>query len=241
LSSQPHSLREQRKLIATFVDPDSAADAPTAYYGLYHDPLRSALFTRPAEGFVGRFQTGIDLFRPLVVMRCYRAEPAADLLAEALTVGRPYLFFANINQLALIGGSLELLSQRVLSIYVLDPARYQPVMNVLVVTKAAADGSPRAEIHNGGLQAVAGVNWQSPGFAEVFVHTEPDARRRGWGRGVLATITGQLLQNGRIPVYLVEPNNEASVQLATSVGFIDTGGRQVFAEAHYLGHPNHRL
>lgn len=242
-SSKPSgvpSLAEQRKLIAGFVDADNAADAPTAYYGLYHDPARSALVARADEGFVGRFQTGVDLFRPLVCMRCYRPEPAADLLSEVLTVGRPYLFFANVNQLALVGGSLGLQNERILSIYVLDSARFQATVNVLVVNKNAPDGTPRAEIHSGGLQAVAGLNWQSPGYAEVYVQTETAARQRGWGKSVLSTITGRVLQAGRLPIYLVEPNNEASVSLASGLGYVDTGARQVFAEAVYLGHPNHR-
>ncbi len=234
------TLREHRALIATFVDEHDPADAPTAYYGLYHDPNRSALFTRAGEGFVGRFQTGIDLFRPLVVMRCWRAEPAADLLAEALTVGRPYLFFANLNQLPLLGGSLSVSNERILSIYALDSARFTPTINVLVVDKTAPDGTPRSEIQNGGLQAVAGVNWQSPGFAEIYVHTEPEARQRGWGRSVVAACTARVLQSGRTPIYLVEPDNEASVTLAAGLGYVDTGARQVLADAVYQGHPNSR-
>ncbi len=234
------SLREQRNLIGTFVDANSPADAPTAYYGLYHDPVRSALFVRAGEGFVGRFQTGVDLFRPLIVMRCYRAEPAADLLAEALTIGRPYLLFSNLNQLALVGGSLTITNERILSIYVLDRARFTPQINVLVTNKTAPDGTPRCEINSNGLQAYAGVNWQSPGFAEVYVHTDPEARNKGWGRSVVAACTARVLQSGRIPIYLVEPNNEASVNVAVSTGYVDTGARQVFADAVYLGHPNHR-
>ena len=234
------TLREQRDLIATFVDTNSSADAPTAYYGLYHDPKRTELFTRAAEGFVGRFRTGVDLFRPVVCMRCLHAEPAADLLAEALTVGRPYLFFANLNQLALVGGSLTLSSERILSIYALDRTRFKPEINVLVINKTAPDGTPRCEIQSGGVQAVAGLNWQSPGFAEIYVHTDPDARQKGWGRSVVAACTARVLQSGRIPIYLVEPNNEASVALANGLGYVDTGARQVFADAVYQGHPNHR-
>ncbi len=240
MTGSSSSLRDQRKLIETFLDLHSAADAPTAYYGLYHDAVRSLIVARAAEGFAGRFQTGIDLFRPLICMRCYRAEPAADLLSEVLQIGRPYLFFANANQLPLVGGSLQLANEHVYSIYALEPARFQPTVNVLVVNKAAPDGLPRAEVHNGGLQAAAGVNWQGPGFAEVFVQTEAEARRRGWGRSVLSAVTARVLQSGRIGLYLVEPNNEASVNLATGLGYVDTGARQVFAEAIYLGHPNHR-
>jgi len=68
------------------LDRDSAADAPTVYYALYHDPNRSALLSRMTRmgglGFVGRFQTGIDLFRPVIAMRCWQAEIAAQLLAK---------------------------------------------------------------------------------------------------------------------------------------------------------------
>ncbi len=241
------SLGEQRASIAALFDLHSPADAPTAYYALYHDPARSVLSVRPGEGFVGRFQTGIDLFRPVVCMRCWRPEPAADLLAEALIPGRPYLFFANLSQLALIGGSLTLSHERVLSIYTLDPARFKPQINVLVTSKTAPDGTPRCEIAAGGPgrqnapQAVSGLNWQSPGFAELYVQTEPEARQRGWGRSVAAALTERILQSGRIPIYLVEPDNEASVRLATGLGYLDTGSRQLIADAVYQGHPGRRL
>lgn len=236
------SIREQRAHITPMLDVNSAADAPTAYYALYHDPNRSALFVKDDGdghplGFAGRFQTGIDLFRPVIAMRCWQAEIAAQLLSEACVVGRPYLLFSNLNQLSLVGGSLQVTNERILSIYALDPARFTPVINVLVVNKRAPDGTPRAEIHSGGLQAAAGVNWQSPKFAEIYVHTEAEARQRGWGRSVAAACTEHVLSSGRTPLYLVEPNNEASVSLAQTLGYYDTGARQVFAEAVYTGHP----
>ncbi len=236
------SITEQRHVIAPLFDLHSAADAPTAYYALYHDPNRSALSVRTGAdgqpmGFVGRFQTGIDLFRPVLSLRCPTAEMAADLLAEACSIGRPYLLFSNLNQLPLVGGSLEVSNERILSIYALDPSRFKPIINVMVTTKTAPDGTRRAEIHSGGLQAASGVNWQSPGFAEIYVHTEAEARQRGWGRSVAAQSTQHILESGRIPLYLVEPNNEASLALAQSLGYTDTGARQVFADAVYIGHP----
>src|SRR5258708_39206050 len=99
------SVREQRSQIALLLDSSSPADAPTVYYALYHDATRSSLFVQTdAEnhpiGFVGRFQTGVDLFRPVLVLRCRQAEVAADLLAEACTGGRPYLLFSHLDQLA---------------------------------------------------------------------------------------------------------------------------------------------
>ncbi len=236
------TLREQRNLIERLLDPRSPADAPTAYYALYHDPHRSALFVRTdaegrAIGFAGRFQTGVDLFRPVVVMRCPGAELAADLLAETLTVGRPYIFFSDAAQLPLAGASLQIGNSRLLSVYVLEPIRFTPVINVLVMTKTGPDGSPRAEIHSGGLQAVAGLNWQSPAFAEIYVHTEAEARQRGWGRSVVAACTEQVLAGGRRPLYLVDPDNEPSVSLAEGLGYVDTGARMALADAVYLGHP----
>src|SRR5690348_7552708 len=100
------SIHEQRGHIAALIDPNSAVDAPTAYYALYHDPNRSALYVKDSDaghavGFIGRFQTGIDLFRPVIVSQCKDAETAAELLTEACVIGRPYLFFSGLNQLPL--------------------------------------------------------------------------------------------------------------------------------------------
>jgi hypothetical protein len=240
--SQPRSIHDQRKQVRVLLDVSSPADAPTAYYALFHDPARSALFTHTdsagrVAGFAGRFQTGVDLFRPLVTLSCRRAEVAADLLAQALTPGRPYILFANLNQLSLVGGSLGIDNERILHIYQLDVARFKPVINVLVQSKLLSDGSPRCEIDSGGLQAVAGVNWQSPGFAEIFAHTDPTARQRGWGISVASALTEMILGTGRVPLYLVEADNTPSRELAEGLGFVDSGARQVYADAVYLGHP----
>lgn len=236
------TLEDARESLQKILDVNNPADAPTAYYALYHDPKRSSVYVRRDEhgevvGFVGRFQTGIDLFRPVVTMRCWQPEVAADLLAEALIQGRPYLIFSNLNQLPMVGGSMQVSNERILQIFALDASRFKPVMNVLVVHKQAPDGSPRVEISSNGLQAVAGLNWQSPGFAEIYVQTDPEARQRGWGAAVVAGICERVLSSGRVPIYLVEPGNESSVRLARGMGFVDTGARQVFADTIYMGHP----
>jgi RimJ/RimL family protein N-acetyltransferase len=239
------SLQEARTALHKALDVTSPTDAPTVYYGLYHDPKRSTIVVRTddngaATGFVGRFQTGYDLFRPLVCMRCWQPESAADLLAEALVPGRPYMFFSNVNQLPMLGGSMQVSNERILQIYVLDAARFKPAINVLVVHKKAQDGTPRVEINSNGLQAAAGVNWQSPGFAEIYVSADPEVRQRGWGAAVVGALCEQVLRSGRIPLYLVEPSNDASVRLARGQGFVDTGARQVIADTVYVGHPLRR-
>lgn len=236
------SIHAQRAQVRRLLDDSSPADAPTAYYALFHDPSRSVLTVQvdasgQETGFVGVFQTGIDLFRPLITLCCRDAECAADLLYQALTPGRPYLFFARQDQLPLVGGSLRVDNSRILHIYRLDLRFFQPVINVLVQHKTSQDGTPRCVIKSGGLQAVAGVNWQSPGFAEIYVYTDADARQRGWGISVVSALTQVVVKSGRIPLYLVDENNDPSRALAEKLGYVDSGGRQVFADVVYLGHP----
>jgi RimJ/RimL family protein N-acetyltransferase len=236
------SIHAQRTQVRRLLDTSSAGDAPTAYYALFHDPARSKLFVQAdgsgrATGFVGVFQTGHDLFRPLVTLRCRDAACAAELLDEALTLYRPYILFASLDQRLWVEASLRLENPRLLCIYRLDPRRFEPVINVLVRLRTAPDGTPGAAIGGGDEQAAAGVNWQSPGFAEVYVHTDGPARRQGWGISVVSAVTQAVLRTGRVPLYLVEPDNDASVALAEKLGYVDTGARQVLADVVYQGHP----
>jgi hypothetical protein len=236
------SIHEQRTLVRRLLDDSSAADAPTAYYALFHDPARSTLFTAQdatgqVVGFAGRFQTGIDLFRPLVTVICQGAEIAADLLAQALIAEHPYILFASLSQYPLVGGNFEIDNHRVLHIYRLDVRRFHPVINVLVRQEKSHDGTPRGVIEANGARAVAGVNWQSPAFAELYVHTDAAVRQRGWGESVVSVVTQAVLADGRTPLYLVESDNDPSRALAEKLGFVDTGARQVYADVVYLGHP----
>ncbi|MBN1284821.1 MAG: hypothetical protein JXB47_05450 [Anaerolineae bacterium] len=234
------SLEENRRIVREILNESDPADAPTAHYALYHPPERTVLdvsrdHQSKRTGFVARCQTGLDLFRPLVTMRCYSPRMAEYLTARVLAKGRHYIFFARRDQLTLARHIMQFHQERILHIYQLDPARFRPVINVLVQQNNAPDGSPRFEVHSGGLQAVAGVNWQSNRFAELFVHTEEEAQRRGWGRSVLAACTEQILKAKQMPLYLVEPDNVASLELARNVGYVDTGARQVYAEVMYMG------
>ncbi len=224
------------------LDESSPADAPTAYYTLYHDPARSSLYTQHDDdgtilGFLALCQTGIDLFRPLVTLQSSDAEAATEMLINALTPQRPYILFVKLGQLPYVSDHFDFDQHRTLHLYRLDPRRFIPAeINILVQHRSAPDGTPRAVIESGEQpQAVAGVNWQSPQFAELYVQVEEDARRRGWGVSVASTVTQAVLESGRIPLYLVEDSNEASVELALKLGYVDTGARQVFAHVVYTG------
>jgi ribosomal protein S18 acetylase RimI-like enzyme len=235
--------QEARKKIRQLIDDTSPVESPTAYYALFHPMDKSLLYTAEADdgqvqGFVGRFQTGADLFRPLVSLKCTEPLVAAQLLSQALVPGRPYILFASLNQLSMVGGSMHVENERILRIYTVDPRRFKTELNVMVEQRAAPDGSPRCVISLAGKEmAAAGVNWKSPGFAEIYAHVEAQARSRGWGQSVVACITQRLLNDGIRPVYLVEHNNAASRALIEKLGFYDTGSRQVYADAVYTGSP----
>ena len=68
------------------------------------------------------------------------------------------------------------------------------------------------------------------------MQTEGEYRRQGWGRSVLAALVSNVLANGRKPLYLVENDNHASINLAMSVGFVDTGQRQILVQAVRKSH-----
>ncbi len=233
---------EQRKHIRRLFDPDRAADAPTAYYALFHNPNKSVLTVQQdpharAIGFAGEFRTGIDLFRPLVTLRAPSPEVAADLLERVLTVNRAYILFASADQIAYTGGSLHVENERRLNILELDRALFEPEINVMVKQRTGPDGLPSFIIESNGYKAVAGINWQSPSFAEIFVHTDAAVRQKGWGLSVTIALTQHILATGRTPLYLVEPDNDPSLRLAEKIGYIDTGAQQALADVVYLGHP----
>lgn len=231
------SIAEQRADVRPLLNEFSAADAFTAYYALHHDPRRTTLFlhrhsTAKLDGFLVRAQTGLDLFRPVVALRAASEQAAADLLCAGLVPGRPYYLVAPLTLGAVINRTIVMSDAEVLCVYQLDPARFDPQINVLVVSGRAPDGSPRFEIHaHGKPHAVAGVNWQSPRFAEVYVFTEPAARGKGWGKAVVSALAGELLKAGRTPLYVVNEQNSVSINLAASVGFVDTGAREYAGQA----------
>jgi predicted GNAT family acetyltransferase len=113
-------------------------------------------------------------------------------------------------------------------LYRLNPARLEPVVNILVNRASSPDGLPRYEIRNEErLLAAAGVNWQSSKWAEIFVQTDPAVRERGYGKSVCAALCRDLLERKKDVLFAVEEDNLPSVRMAQGLGFEDTGEREI--------------
>lgn len=239
------SLAYKRRQVRTLLNETSAADASAAYYALYHPDDKSELFTYsdPAgltQGYVCLSRTGMDLFRPLLTLRLPPAadggavdpELAAEFLHSALPTGAALIINAPQAYRPVITALFEIKSELALRLLMLDRNRYEPIVNVLVTESESYNGLPRFLIRanagpdsatNPEIAASAGLNWQSPHFAEIYVHTRPAHRRRGFGRSVVSAIVQKVVSEGKTPLYAVGFGNDASKQLAESVGFSDTG------------------
>lgn len=237
-TDQPQGIDEERRAIRHLLSPIDPADALASYYALWHDPRRTSLTVHygpagSATGFAAVCQTGADLFRPLVTLRAPDTVALGSLLHEALVPQRPYQAVA---PLALAHGLREHLAVSEASTHAileLKPGGFQPVINVLVQRATGPDASVRFQIESQGrVVAVAGTNWRSPSFAEVFVLVHPSGRRRGWGRSVVSACVADLLRQQLRPLYVTPEDHEASMGVALSLGFSDTGRRQVSASVH---------
>lgn len=240
-------LSEQRRAIRRLLRPNEPGDAMATYYALYHPDEKTRLVIHPADGsaatgYVALSRTGIDLFRPLVTMRLplgRDADGAAEsvaLLRAALAPEHPVILSAPSDHAPLIRALFDVQTEERLHLYALDPLRFEPVINVLVVQSTGPGDLPRFTMHSGQggaaeVVASAAVNWMSPQFAEIAVSTQPSFRRRGWGRSVTASLCHYLLDSGRTPLYVVSADNAPSIQLAEGLGFVDTGAREVMFQA----------
>ncbi|MDX1662249.1 MAG: GNAT family N-acetyltransferase [Candidatus Promineifilaceae bacterium] len=238
------SLAAKRAAIRPLLDQDKPADALAAYYAFYHPENRTALTVYPpgarrAKGYLTSSRTGIDLFRPLVTLRFPTGslDEAPELLYQALAPGSSVFIHAPAGYRNVLGAFFDVHTQQDLYLFHLDQRRFEPEVNVLVTRASTPDGLPRFTLrprgagHEGEIGASASVNWLSPHFADIAVYTNPQYRQRGWGRNVVVALVQHLLQSGRTPLYEVEQQNEASQQLARSVGFVNTGADKVLLEA----------
>ena len=242
-------LQDKRRAIRLLLREQEPADAMAAYYAFHHPDDKTTLILPPAagegiraDGYVALSRTGIDLFRPLVTLRLptdrnpNAAQDAADLLRLALGSGQPVILSAPVRYLPLLQAFFDIQSEEYLRLYALDARRFEPIVNVLVTRSTGPGNLPRFAIRSSQsgeeeVVASATLNWQSPAFGEIAVSTRPQHRRPGWGRSVAAALSQYLIDSGRTPLYVVAEENAASMQLAESVGFTDTGVREVMLQA----------
>jgi hypothetical protein len=206
------------------------ADALTSYFALEHDARRTTITARTdAQGrvlaFVAVCQTGIDLFRPMVVLRGDNSAAVQDALRQALTKGRQYLFSVPLISRPDIEQVAQLHGETANRVFTLAQSDFKPVVNVLVQTSRTPDGLLRAGIRarDGSNAAEAGTVWISSRYAEVYVQVAESVRNRGLGRSVVSAISAQILDLNRTPVYITAQENMPSQRLAQRLGYIDTG------------------
>jgi ribosomal protein S18 acetylase RimI-like enzyme len=150
-----------------------------------------------------------------------------------LVPGTAVILLAPAAYLPLLQALFEIHTEEQLDVLVLDRARFEPIINVLVSSSTGPNGLPRFVIRSSREQEVvasSGINWQTPHFAEISVNTTPSQQRQGWGKSVAAAMVHYLLENGRTPLYTVTPQNTASQQLARSIGFVSSGTSEVMLQ-----------
>ncbi|HZD10915.1 MAG TPA: GNAT family N-acetyltransferase [Candidatus Binatia bacterium] len=244
------AMRREQQAIRALLDERQPADALAVYYALHHPRERTQLFTHSGaagrtDAYVALSRTGIDLFRPLLTLRLDESDPegAADLIHRALPPEADVFIHSPVSYRPLLAALFEIKAEQLLRLYRLDAARFEPVINVLVMRSDTPDGLPRYIIRptsGMGAQEIgasATLNWQSSRYAEVTVYTNPQYRQRGWGRSVVSALVQDLLESGKTPLYEVAPQNEASVHLAEALGFTDTGADKLFLEARLRSRP----
>jgi GNAT superfamily N-acetyltransferase len=246
------TLADKRRAIRRLLDEKNPADARDAYYAFHHADEKTQLVTQNAgrgdtTGYICLARTGADLFRPLVTLRFSESattgevdiETATALVYTAIPVGASLILSVREKYLPVLDAFLDVHNEERINILVLDRGRFQPIINVLVTQSESHDGLPRFVARSstsnymggrGEILASAGLNWRSPYFAEIYVHTKAPHRRQGLGRSVVAYIVKHTLDSGRRPLYAVNTDNQASIQLAESVGFVDMGITEIMIE-----------
>ncbi|MCP4415782.1 MAG: GNAT family N-acetyltransferase [Chloroflexi bacterium] len=235
------ALRQQRRAIYHLLDKANPADGMASYFAFHHADNRTILRPFPyaavrAEGYVALSRTGMDLFRPFVTLRLpiHNMQSSSDIIYETIDPGTAVILNSPAHYAPLLHALFDIQTEEQLQIFSLRPSNFQPVLNVLVTEDKSSNSLPRFSIRdrtNDIIGASATLNWQTPNFAEIGVNTQSGYRRRGWGRSVVSAMANHLLENGRIPLYVVAQNNQASAQLAERVGFTDSGVREIMIQA----------
>jgi GNAT superfamily N-acetyltransferase len=236
---------QQRRHIQHLLDTNSPADGLATYYALFHPPERTTLTVHRdtagrVDGFLVLCRTGMDLFRPLLTMRVQSREVAADLLEKQLPTHSAVMIVIPLGLRPVIEAFFSIGGESVSQVYELRRGDFRPVINVLVTRSPTPGGDPKFVIRGqsfdrgaqptGPALATAGINWRSPRFAEIYVHTEPAARGRGLGKSVASAVSNWLLEQGITPIYTATDDPDHSVRLALGLGFTPTGAYTFFCD-----------
>jgi hypothetical protein len=233
---QPIPMKQRRQL-ARLLNPRSVADAMAAYYALDHPETQTKLYGYFASrdiptGFVAVAQTGMDLFRPLVIPFTSQEAALQSLLKAALKPQRPVLLCLPVDQQSWAEAVVRLSEIRILDLYRLDRASFKSIINVLLQETETPGGRPRYEIHSQtGVRAAAGINWRGEYFAEVYVDVIPETDLSGFGGSVLAAIVERLLSEHKIALYQMEESIIHIGMELKQIGFRPTGIRTILAQA----------
>lgn len=229
---------ENRETLASLLDLRSASDSVLAYYVLDHPAQKVKIYASYAangrlNGFLISAQTGLDLFRPLVLISASSRETAITLLKNFMMPPKSILIQVPLDQREWIESLLELGDVHITELLRLDPEQFEPIVNVLVRETTSPDGAPQFEINSkSGAKAIAGLNWKGSKFAEVYVQADAEALERKLAISVLAAACSKLVHENLIPLFRNEAGSLAYEELA-AVGFRSTGFRSIMAIGNY--------
>lgn len=227
-----------RQAIRHLLNERSPIDGIADYFAFHHPEERTQIVTYPGEGqlamgYVALSRTGIDLFRPFISLRLPPNDMngGVELIYKAIVPETAVILNVLPTDAPLLQALFDIQAEENINILVLDESQFEPIINVLVTETASNNQYPRFTIRShDDIAASAGINWQTDYFAEISVNTNPRHRRQGFGRSVVAAAVNYVLTNGRIPLYAVADNNDASLQLAQSIGFLDKGFRHILLQ-----------
>jgi hypothetical protein len=229
---------EDRALLEPLLNQRAASDAIITYYALKHPARKVNLFAALGSrgvptSFLVLAQTGIDLFRPLVIPFVASSDVLNQLLDIAIAPDRPFILQMPLEQKDWLDSSFELSNIRTAELLRLDPVVFEPIINVLVLEVSTPDDYSRYEIRStSGAYAAAGVNWVGDGFAEVYVDFEKEAIERKFAVSVLSAMSNKLLEEKNIPIFLREDESAVTYQALERIGFRSTGFRIIIADVY---------
>jgi hypothetical protein len=227
---------EDRALLEPLLNQRSASDAIITYYALKHPARKVNLFAALGSGgvptsFLVMAQTGMDLFRPLVIPFVASSEALNQLMDIAIAPDRPFILQMPLEQKDWLDSSFELSHTRTAELLRLDPGVFEPILNVLVLEVNTPDDYSRYEIRStSGAHAASGVNWVGDEFAEVYVEFDKEAIERKFAVSVLSAMSNKLLEQKHIPLFLREDEGGVTYHSLESVGFRSTGFRLIMAD-----------